>query len=259
MRSKLYNLGFSLTEVLLAVGTLAIGMLFIAGTFLAGVHFTTIATERTIAAVAADEAFAKIKLYAIANPLDPNDDIDLNRLNPSDLMYINDVLRVQIAFSEFAYPSTRTNPEEKQYYWYALCRRADLFDPNMVQVTVFVSRRTSASAKYPKPTDPFNVPAALNFPVPLGVKVFWPGSNILDINEPRKEVFINDGYTIIDNRTGDKYRVLERVESQPGIFNRIILDRPWLGGPAGIAWVVPPSFAGGRGPCIVVYQTEIRF
>ena len=63
--------GFSLTEVLLAVGILAVGMLFIAGTFLVGIHFSTIATEQTIAAVASDEAFAKIKLYGV-NLNDPN-------------------------------------------------------------------------------------------------------------------------------------------------------------------------------------------
>ena len=57
--------GFSLTEVLLAVATLAIGMSFVGGTFLVGVHLSTVATERTIAAVAADEAFAKIQLYGL--------------------------------------------------------------------------------------------------------------------------------------------------------------------------------------------------
>ena len=62
------NRGFSLTEVLIAVGILAVGMIFIAGVFPAGIYLTTIATERTIAAVAADEAFAKIKIYAIGNP-----------------------------------------------------------------------------------------------------------------------------------------------------------------------------------------------
>jgi len=260
MDNELRQKGFSLTEVLLAVGTLAIGMLFIAGTFLAGVHFTTIATERTIAAVTADEAFAKIKLYAIGNPLDPNDGIDLNRLNPSNLMYINDVLRVPIAFSEFAYPSTRTNPEEKQYYWSALCRRVAP-DPNRsVQVTVFVCRKVGASTKYRNPADPCNPAVAVDYPMPVRVGVSGAvGSNVLNIENIENISWINDGYTIVENTTGDKYRVLERVESQPGIFNRIILDKPWLGGQSGSVWVVPPSITGSRGPCIVVYQTVLRF
>ncbi|MCJ7673995.1 MAG: hypothetical protein MUO33_02460, partial [Sedimentisphaerales bacterium] len=71
MSSRSLYKAFSLTEVLLAVATLAIGMLFIAGTFLAGIHLTAVAAERTTAAVVADEAFAKIKLYGI-NPADPN-------------------------------------------------------------------------------------------------------------------------------------------------------------------------------------------
>ena len=41
--------GFSLTEVLLAVGILAVGMLFIASVFPVSIYFTTVATERTIA------------------------------------------------------------------------------------------------------------------------------------------------------------------------------------------------------------------
>ena len=56
MRKKHQHRGFSLTEVLLALGTIAVGMTFVGGTFLVGIYFSTIATERTIAAVVADEA-----------------------------------------------------------------------------------------------------------------------------------------------------------------------------------------------------------
>ena len=66
-KSRSSNNGFSLIEVLLAVGIIAVGMLFIAGVFPVGIHFTTIASERTIAAVVADEAFAKIRLYGVAD------------------------------------------------------------------------------------------------------------------------------------------------------------------------------------------------
>ena len=64
--------GFSLTEVLLAIGTMAIGMLFVGGVFLLGVHQTTVAMEKTIASVAAAEAFGKIQVYGLAT-IDPND------------------------------------------------------------------------------------------------------------------------------------------------------------------------------------------
>ena len=73
IRNTIYDIratrhGFSLTEVVIAIGLLAVGMLFIAGSFPVSVHFTTVATERTIAATVADEAFAKIKLYGIYDP-----------------------------------------------------------------------------------------------------------------------------------------------------------------------------------------------
>ena len=95
MRNTRQHRGFSLIEVLLAVGTLAIGMIFIGGTFLTGIYFATISTERTIAAVAADEAFAKIKLYGI-NLTDPN--LVLDQLTPLEALNT-------IAAEEFAYPS----------------------------------------------------------------------------------------------------------------------------------------------------------
>ena len=264
MDNELSQKGFSLTEVLLAVGTLAIGMLFIAGTFLAGVHFTTIATERTIAAVAADEAFAKIKLYGV-NPNDPN--LLVGSLRPFETVDL-----IDISPYEYGYPSTPTSPLDKQYYWSALCRRVAP-DPNrLVQVTVFVSRKVSSAARYWKrDTNKWPVLLQLPYPSPVDVNVVHDPLvhnqyelSIIDLNPPPADTvdeatFINDGYTIVENTTGDKYRVLERVEGQPGIFNRILLDRPWLGGPAGSVWVVPPSITGSRGPCITVYQTEIRF
>lgn len=66
MRNGRHNKsGFSLTEVLLAMGTLVVGMIFVAGVFPMAIQLTTIATERSIAAVAADEAFAKVRLYGV--------------------------------------------------------------------------------------------------------------------------------------------------------------------------------------------------
>jgi Tfp pilus assembly protein PilV len=240
MKDRSHNPGFSLTEVLLAVGTLAIGMLFIAGTFLAGVYFTTVSTERTIAAIAADEAFAKIRIYGV-NPAG----LAIDRLSP--FLISNP--------AEFAYPSTDT-VTDKQYYWSALCRQAD---PNqstgLIQVTVFVSRKIAAHTRYRNPTDPFNSGIALTYPVPVevGVSRSGPASNVLTV-ETGKEMFINDGYTIVNNQSGQIYRVVERDAAQP---NRIILDRVWVSGAS--AWVVPPPFDSGRYPCIAVYPKVIKF
>ena len=247
--------GFSLTEVLLAVGTLAVGMLFIAGTFLVGIHFSTIATEQTIAAVTADEAFAKIKIYGVnlsslsTNQQTPFETVVLNPINPD----------------EFAYPSTNT-VSEKQYYWSALCRRAGPAPEQLVQVTVFVCRKVGAGTKYRNPADPCNPAVAIDYPMPVRVGVSGAvGSNVLNIENIENISWINNGYTIVDNGTGGIYRVLERYADDPTTppsvrEDRIILlDRRWAGGPPGSVWVVPPPVGSGRNPCIVVYPTEIRF
>jgi hypothetical protein len=249
MRKSHYSKnGFSLTEVLLAIGTLAVGMLFIAGVFPVGIHFTTIATERTIAAVVADEAFAKVRLYALADPCVPADDIALGRLAVNQLTDFNDVANINPI--EFAYPSDpNMDISQKQYYWSALCRRVDP-DPNsrLVQVTVFVSRKIGGGTLYQ------GLPGLWPVPVPVAIPLV-PSPQRLQI-EPGREGFINDGYTIVDDQTGRIYRVLERDADAP---DTIVLDRPWQGGPTGLVWVVPPPVGGGKRPCITVYQRVIRF
>ena len=235
MRQLRNNDGFSLTEVLLALGTLAIGMIFIAGVFPVGLYFATISTERTIAAVVADEAFAKVRLYGV------NLKSALWQVNPT--VRSNSVSAMPL--SELAYPSTSSVPD-KQYYWSALCRRVSA-DPNsrFVQVTVFVSRRIGSGP----------VPIARQVAV-LGAA----GTKELTIQDPAKQTWINDGYTIVDNMTGQIYRVLERYGPPADDTILLDLDRVWGAGniPPNAVWVVPPV-GGGRYPCIAVYQKVIRF
>jgi len=237
------NRGFSLTEVLLAVGILSVGMIFIAGVFPAAIHFATIATERTIAAIVADEAFAKIRLYGI----------DLSELE-DELENFNDVLpaTVDIDLNEFAYPSTDTDISQRQYYWSALCRLAE-DDPNrLVQVTVFVCRRVSPNLEYPDPDGNGTV----DWPMPVEVDVSGTaGNNELTIIGD--ETFINDGYAIVDGKDGQIYRVLERYPYPDD--NTILLDRNWDDDSDSPVWVVPPPVSGGRYPCIAVYQKVMRF
>ena len=241
MRNTRRHRGFSLIEVLLAVGTLAIGMIFIGGTFLTGIYFATISTERTVAAVAADEAFAKIKLYGI-NLTDPN--LVLDQLTPLEALNT-------IADEEFAYPSI-ASLTEKQYYWSALCRQVSSEPTNrLVQVTVFVSRKVGNSTMYP---------GGSQRPAPIEVDVSTVAGagneNTLTINVAGEEIYINGGSTIADNQTGRLYRVLKRDPVAPNI---IVLDRPWLEGSNNSVWVVPPPVGGGRYPCIAIYQKVIRF
>jgi len=237
MNNELEKSGFSLMEILLAVSTLGIGMLFIAGTFLTGIHFSTIATEQTTAAVAADEAFAKIRLYGV----------NLTNLAADQLKPFEAVSSIDP--NEFAYPSADVDTSQKQYYWSALCRIANSNPATrLVQVTVFVSRKVGSAALY-------RGGAARPIPMQVAVSAAT-GNNSLTITESDKITWINDGYKIVDNKTGQIYRVVERNAEQP---NMIKLDRPWQGGPAGSAWVVPAPTGGGKNPNIAIYQKVIRF
>jgi type II secretory pathway pseudopilin PulG len=247
--------GFSLTEVLLAVGTLAVGMLFIAGVFPVSIYFTTIASERTIAATVADEAFAKIKLYGISD---------------ANLSYISQNLYENVALTrpfggEFAYPSTPTSViAAKKYWWSAICRRIDISD---VQVTVFISRKAGTATTYLTTLNTAIYPPIR--PVAMAVEVTGTaGDYELTITGiTGNKTWINDGYTIVDNATGQIYRVLERYKAPNDSVIR--LDKPWRPDLppqtfTAIVWVVPPPppppvSTGGRYPCIAVYQKVMRF
>ncbi|MHC4440825.1 MAG: prepilin-type N-terminal cleavage/methylation domain-containing protein, partial [Planctomycetota bacterium] len=211
MRNKCQYRGFSLTEVLLAVATLAIGMVFISGTFLTGIHFSTISTERSIAAVVADEAFAKIKVYGI-------DFADPNFVSNQQVRF-DSVSSISARPFEFAYPSTNTL-NEKHYFWSALCRPSGQGN-QFVQVTVFVGRKLGATTTYQSGT---------LWPVPVQVGVSGAvGDPVITITD--NITFINDGYTIVENGTGHIYRVVERG-ADPAFPEQITLarDKPWQGG-----------------------------
>jgi len=272
MKTERKGTGFSLTEVLMAVGILGVGMLFIAGTFPVAIYFNTVAAERTEAAIAADEAFAKIRLYGVSGftsppwPVNPYIECaDFNDLwYQTSIIMANPALRVDP--NEFAYPSTDMPLMAKQYYWSALCRRVDL---NNVQVTAFISRKTSAGRRYwdRDVTGQLKTDALIPVPVLVGVDI-TPGSDevlIIDAGDGNRDgidevTFIGEGCTIVDNKTGRLYRVLERYAvPNDGV---ILLDRPWWGSDgSGVdaVWVVPPAVGGGRYPCVAVYQRVIRF
>ncbi|MFC1780697.1 hypothetical protein ACFLZ8_00345 [Planctomycetota bacterium] len=240
MNIKFQKSGFSLTEVLLALGTLTVGLTLISGTFLAGIYLSTVSTERTIAAIVADEAFAKIQLYGI-DLLDPNIAAD-TQISVESFNTIPD--------QQYAYPSTKIN-SDKQYYWSALCRPVTTETTGqLVQVTVFVARKVG-NATYPPASDR---------PVPVEVGVsFVSGSgqeNKLKINSQDEQSYINDGCKIVDNLTGRIYRVLERSADTP---DTITLDRTWQDDSVDSVWVVPPPIGGGKKPDITVFQKIIRF
>ena len=248
MRKQTVKTGFSLTEVLMAVGILAVAMVFIAGTFPVGVSLTAIATQRPIGAVVADEAFAKIKLYGIDVTMLTMDECVVYDENITDV----NVIDPNAFAEEFAYPSANIGSQRKQYYWSALCR--DLGGQN-VQITIFVSRIGGPMNRYPADDANANDDTTwlLEYPVPVDVDVNSTGSKQLIVTDGR-EIYINGGSTLIENSTGEIYRVLDRGQNFP---EEVLLDRDWNHGSATV-WVLPPSTAG-RYPEIAVYQTVVEF
>jgi prepilin-type N-terminal cleavage/methylation domain-containing protein len=245
--------GFSMTEVLIAVGILAVGMLFIAGVFPVSIHFTTVSFERTIAATVAEEAFAKIELYGIPPAV-------LSAMSGVSQTPIESVSPVP--FAEFAYPSIpTTDPNSRRYWWSAICRRVG---PADVQVTVFVSRKVGVASEYwtRDRLSPL-ILGRVGHPEPLPVHVeadVMLRPDQLRINDTLGLLnFINDGYTIVDDETGNLYRVLQRTD------NVIQLDKSWVVSVPNWIWTIPasisssPSGTTGRYPCIAAYQKVMRF
>jgi len=256
--------GFSLTEILLAVGVLAIGMVFVAGVFPAGMVLSTRSAEQTIAAVVADEAFAKIRLIS-NNPTTP---IGASAFSWGLSTSFEDVAELQLGFQlddEFAYPSTGVS-SDKQYYWSAIGRQID--NSSDVQVTVFVCRKVGSGLKYWRYQYPATegtmdglIPRA--YPVVVTVSgsqpATWPNPvtvTIVDTYNPDLKNPISDGYTVVNGLTGEIMRVMERNGQQVTLYAYDAIDsidgRTWL-------WVVPSPAGGGRYPCIGVYQKVIRF
>jgi len=244
----------------MAVGTLAIGLTFIAGTFLTGIYLSTFSTERTIASVAVEEAFAKVRIYG----LDPNHpDLKADGFVPYEQL-------TTLPAGESLYPSIDEGIV-RQYSWSLIVRRvADGSD--LVQCTVFVSRETGGNLSY---WTRGNGAAGSQLtssdrPRPVLVNIVQEAdsaTNEIVIQDAAasdgidERMFINNGSTLVDDATGQIYRVLERSADQP---DRVELDRPWAGATltssgGGWVWVVPPPTTGGRNPNVAVYQEVLRF
>jgi len=232
----------------MAVGILSIGMTLVATMFPLAMHLTAVAAERTIAAVVADQAFAKIQLYGVVDFTNTNwgSDPCENCVDFNDV--VGSVPSTTIAAAEFAYPAMEPN-STSQYYWSALCRKANsVSSDRTVQVIVFVSRKRGAGLTY----------QGFDQPVPVLVDVTSNSSNKLNITNTGDEKLINSGSVIVDNTAGQMYRVIERSADDSTV---VILDRNWdADTPApDKVWVVAPPDSGGAEPVIAVFQKLIKF
>jgi type II secretory pathway pseudopilin PulG len=228
--------GFTLAEVLMAVGILSIGLMLIATMFPAALYLTTVASERTMAAIVADEAFAKIHLYGITGT-PPSSIVDYNNYT---IMNSN----------EFSYPSVDPcSTDFRQYYWSALCKKAD---PNYI-FTVFVARKTSPSLVYYYPSA---VPPAIDRPRLIQIQVVpILGNSQLTFSTPSQAKYVNPPTAVLDSATGKIYRVIDRNNTT------VTLDRPWEDAPLppDYIWLIPPPVSGGKNADIEVYQEIIKF
>jgi len=233
----------------MAVGTLAVGLLFIAGTFMTGIFFATVSTERTIAAVAANEAFAKIQLYGL-DWTDP--DLDPNA--PGFIAYKPDIA---MEWREHLYPST-ADTSLSQYSWAALWKPVSA---HLAEVTVFISRQvgTVRSVDANLPFEESNLPRPVRVEVEQDAAQDTDELEITDTAPTGSVVentVIDDGSTLVCDETGQIYRVLERYADRPGVIR---LDRPWEEPDDAAVWVIPPPASGGRNPFVAVYQRVLRF
>jgi prepilin-type N-terminal cleavage/methylation domain-containing protein len=271
MLRKFKDSGFSLTEVLLAAGILAIGFMLVATTFPVGIKLTTVATERTIAAVATDEALAKMNIYGV----DPNK-LSYGSLRPfeSGVLLSSRYTALETYFialgmpvpdsidallkAESLYPSTEAadmNAEPAKYHWSALFLRTGI---NTIKSVIFVSRKAGVGTKFHYFNEDSNAWELVDWPVPVKVSVDRDGTDLLRINDDallpaayRTEEFINSGSVIVDDQTGYRYDVLERSRIDD---HQIKLAQDWGGADSGFVWVVPPGLGSSRNPCITVEE-----
>jgi prepilin-type N-terminal cleavage/methylation domain-containing protein len=247
MNKKLRHTGFSLVEVLMAVGILTVGLLLVATMFPAAIYMTTVASERTMAGIVADEAFAKIQLYRLTNA---------SHLADSNHCYdyeTDGFAAGTIDVNEFSYPPTDPCSGSSQYFWSALYRKTDN-NPGSTeyQITVFVARRMNPGLTYKgnasdgkggeRPT-PYNITAtgAAN-------------SLTMDI-DGGDENLVNPPVTIVDNATGKLYAVVKRGD---GGDNVVTLDRKLESAVSDI-WLIPPPESGGKNAGVEVYQRIMKF
>jgi len=267
MNKRRKSKGFSLTEVLLAAGILAIGFMLIVAALPVGIKLTAMGTERTIGSVAADEAFAKVRLFGLRKPTPANPWPADPNVHCVDYAQVSQLL-LNSNSPEYGYPSTDIRPDTKKYYWAAMLKynMRDLGVDTFL-VTVFVSRDTGLNTKYPYGDYAGLFQADVDYPRPVPVPVDAMGATgmvdrIQVATTPADPQglarLITDESVLLDDRTGRLMRVLARQRTDPRI---IYLEKKLFDASLGprYVWVIPPARGSGRYPCVGVYQRTIKF
>lgn len=242
----------------MAAGILSVGIMLVATMFPAAIYLTTVASEKTFAAIVADQAFAKMRLYGIKTVSDPNQ-TKIFRKYWEDM---NDV----IDFDEYTYPSF---DGKWQYSWVPLCKKLN-DDPCDLQylVKLYVSRRTNPNQKF---FSSGTLNSYSDMPIPLCVKVGYNRAKPKQLTIPK---YLNNpvvefvcpppATAIVDNFSGGVFRIISK-DDEDVTGETVTLDRSWdkdIGDPNEI-WLLPAAVIdkkpAGRNPDIEVFQKIITF
>ncbi len=234
----------------MAVGILSVGIMLVATMFPVAIYLTTVASEKTMASIVADEAFAKLRLYGIKG---------INQTETFGLYWddMNDV----IDFDEYTYPSFSGN---WQYCWVPLYKKLNS-DPCDMQylVKLYVARRTSPNQAFFRDG---TLASTSQRPTPVRIGVDYISPNKLKIHSDNGgiEECINPppSTAIVDDASGRIFRIVSRDAKDA---NTVILDRSWdsdIGDPNKV-WVLPAAVVNnkpsGKNPDIEIYQRIIDF
>jgi len=255
--------GFSLIEVMLATGILGVGLVLIAMVFPVGIKLTSITTERTIGAIAADEAFAKIRLWGF-----PKAENWPNQTSVEFLQLLNTLpgwSAVDLSWKEFLYESDEGSDRQRVYHWSALCRK---LSDNEVQVTVFVTRKVAPNIQFRSsenlgtgPLPATNQP----WPSPVTLPLRYEGNpkelKIVTLLWGDEYDFFSAGTALVDDRSGRLYYVQETQDKNgDGLRETLVLREPYVPPEAGDNfwfWVIPPGIGSPRNPVVTVRQAVL--
>jgi hypothetical protein len=281
MNKSRRQFGFSLIEALLATGALGVGLVLIAMVFPVGLKLTTIAVDRTVGDIAADEAMAKVAMHGFPEFADWPVPDAFEHAECVDYLTLLNVRYVGFAgwpknyqnnlWDEFLYPSAVVPAEQQRnVHWTALCRRQGV---NEVQTTVFVTRKVADGMRYYSWDYNLSVGASnAQWPSPVPVVVVYNASRPRELEISMTHThnttswgaantvlgFFGEGAPVVANHNGRIYRVQEFKAVGGSIKNTLVLNADWepSANPQFI-WLVPPGIGSSRNPVIGVKQTTI--